>query len=380
VVENSSPLAGLTDAASRRRSAEVLRAAERAPDATAVLKAASAALALYVPSSAGAWSVVDPGTLLPSWPMHIANAPYQDSTAYWEREFLVDGSMLFRDLAGRTVPVGRLFHETSGLMARSARYREFMAPRGYTDDLRAVLRVAGTSWGFIELLRGPGEKPFTAEEAAFVAALVEPLARILRTKIIQSTSQLRAASDTPGLLVFDSAGVLTSLNESAGAWLQELPNGIGEPDHLPDAISAVLGFARAVAAGGQRGPARLRVRARSGHWIVLDASCLSGADGIVSSTAVVIERAVPAEVAPIIVSAYDLSAREQEITRLLTQGTTTAGIAATLHLSVYTVRDYIKDIFAKVAVSSRGELVARLFHEHYQRPLVEAAMQSARQD
>ena len=378
-MDNSSPLAGLTDSALRRRSAEVLHAAERAADATGVLKAANAALALYVPSSAGAWSVVDPGTLLPSWPMHIANAPYQDSTAYWEREFLVDGSMLFRDLAGRTVPVGRLFHETSGLMARSARYREFMAPRGYTDDLRAVLRVAGTSWGFVELLRGEGEEPFTADEASFVAGLVEPLARILRTKIIRSTSQLRAAADTPGLLVFDAAGVLTSFNESAEAWLQDLPNGIGEPDHLPDAISAVLGFARAVAAGGQRGPARLRVRARSGHWIVLDASCLRAADGAVSSIAVVIEQAAAAEVAPIIVTAYDLSVREQEITRLLTQGKTTAGIAAALHLSVHTVRDYIKDIFAKVSVSSRGELVARLFNEHYKGPILEA-MQSARRD
>jgi DNA-binding CsgD family transcriptional regulator len=378
-VELSSPLAGLTDSALRRRSGEVLHAADRAPDATGVLKAANAALALYVPSSAGAWSVVDPGTLLPSWPMHIANAPYRDSTAYWEREFLVDGSMLFRDLASRTVPVGRLYQETSGLMARSARYREFMAPRGYTDDLRAVLRVSGTSWGFVELLRGEGEKPFTAEEASFIAGLVEPLARILRAKIIQSTSELRAASDTPGLLLFDSAGILTSFNDSAEAWLQELPNGIDDPDHLPDAVSAVLGFARAVASGAQRGPARLRVRARSGHWIVLDASCLFAADGVMSSTAVVIERAAAAEVAPIIVSAYDLSAREQEITRLLTQGKTTAGIAAALHLSVYTVRDYIKGIFAKVAVSSRGELVARLFSDHYQRPLVEA-MRSASQD
>ena len=158
-----------------------------------------------------------------------------------------------------------------------------------------------------------------------------------------------------------------------------MPNGIGEPDHLPDAISAVLGFARAVAAGGQRGPARLRVRARSGHWIVLDASCLRAADGAVSSIAVVIEQAAAAEVAPIIVTAYDLSVREQEITRLLAQGKTTAGIAAALHLSVHTVRDYIKDIFAKVSVSSRGELVARLFNEHYKGPILEA-MQSAGRD
>lgn len=32
---------------------------------------------------------------------------------------------------------------------------------------------------------------------------------------------------------------------------------------------------------------------------------------------------------------------------------------------MHTVRDYVKAIFAKVGVSSRGELVAKLFAEHY---------------
>ena len=40
-------------------------------------------------------------------------------------------------------------------------------------------------------------------------------------------------------------------------------------------------------------------------------------------------------------------------------------MAAWLHLSAHTVRDYVKAIFAKVGVSSRGELVAKLFAEHY---------------
>jgi DNA-binding CsgD family transcriptional regulator len=36
-----------------------------------------------------------------------------------------------------------------------------------------------------------------------------------------------------------------------------------------------------------------------------------------------------------------------------------------LFLSAHTVRDYIKSIFEKVGVNSRGELVAQLFAEHY---------------
>jgi hypothetical protein len=39
--------------------------------------------------------------------------------------------------------------------------------------------------------------------------------------------------------------------------------------------------------------------------------------------------------------------------------------AGRLHLSPHTVRDYVKAIFDKVGVSSRGELVAKLFADHY---------------
>ena len=41
-------------------------------------------------------------------------------------------------------------------------------------------------------------------------------------------------------------------------------------------------------------------------------------------------------------------------------GRSTADIAASLFISVNTVQDHLKSIFAKVDVRSRGELVARL--------------------
>jgi DNA-binding CsgD family transcriptional regulator len=88
-------------------------------------------------------------------------------------------------------------------------------------------------------------------------------------------------------------------------------------------------------------------------------------DGSVSSTAVVIEPAKSAEIAPIIVTAYGLTPREQEITKAVARGLATAELAEALHLSAHTVRDYLKGIFEKVGVSSRGELVAKLFADHY---------------
>jgi DNA-binding CsgD family transcriptional regulator len=174
----------------------------------------------------------------------------------------------------------------------------------------------------------------------------------------------------PGLLLFDPDGGLLSANDEARAWLAELPHeqdlpsdlGVGVPMWMLGTVFRAL----AVVAGRGDGTARSRVRTRRGTWLVCHASCLHDADSSLRSIAVVIEPATAAEIAPIIVQAYDLTDREQQITRLIARGAGTAEIADELFLSAHTVRDHVKAIFAKVGVSSRGELVARLFAEHYE--------------
>lgn len=69
--------------------------------------------------------------------------------------------------------------------------------------------------------------------------------------------------------------------------------------------------------------------------------------------------------------AYGLTTRELEITQCLSRGLGTAEIAAALFISPHTVRDHVKAVFAKVGVSSRRELVARLYTEQYE-PLAAA--------
>ena len=148
-----------------------------------------------------------------------------------------------------------------------------------------------------------------------------------------------------------------------------MPRGLWETSFgvdLPLVVLGTLARARAIAEEHDHRPARARLLSTSrGRWLVCHASCLRDADGRIDDTALVIEPATASEIAPIIVQAYELSAREQEITQLISQGFGTTEIADRLHLSPYTVRDYVKAVFEKVGVSSRGELVARLFAEHY---------------
>jgi DNA-binding CsgD family transcriptional regulator len=90
-------------------------------------------------------------------------------------------------------------------------------------------------------------------------------------------------------------------------------------------------------------------------------SMLQGTDQL----AVIIEPAKAADVAPLIVEANGVTQRELEVTRRIARGLGTSRIAAELHLSRHTVRDHVKAVFEKVGVSSRGELVAKVFADHY---------------
>ena len=78
-----------------------------------------------------------------------------------------------------------------------------------------------------------------------------------------------------------------------------------------------------------------------------------------------IEPAKASEVAPLIVDAYELTPREVDVTRALARGLSTNEIARELHLSRYTVQDHLKSVYEKTGVSSRGELVAKVFADHY---------------
>ena len=59
-----------------------------------------------------------------------------------------------------------------------------------------------------------------------------------------------------------------------------------------------------------------------------------------------------------------LTPRESEVLTYLSKGFTIKEIASLMGIKWFTVNDHIKTIFSKCDVTSRGELVARLFADH----------------
>src|SRR5206468_988737 len=80
---------------------------------------------------------------------------------YWQREATVEDALLYRDLARAAVPAASLYAVTDDRPARSARYREFLAPQQYGDELRGVMKTGGSVWGCVDLFRAQGRAPFT---------------------------------------------------------------------------------------------------------------------------------------------------------------------------------------------------------------------------
>ena len=320
-----------------------------------------------VPYAIAGWLPTDPATLL-STATFAENVPADMHLQLIDNELTAEDFAKFSQIARLPRPVLQLSQATGGELARSARHRKLYAPAGYGDELRAVFRARGACWGQGCLTRAEGEPEFSRAEVDFVAGICEHVAHGLRTALLIETCRDAAAlAEPPGMVVLHDDGALESLTGEAERWLAELPT---DGLELPSVVYEVAGRARARAdahadAEGPGTPARARVRLPSGRWLLVHGARLRATAGGPPRTAVVLEPARRADLASLIIELYELTEREREVTQLLVSGMPIDEIAHALWISPHTLRDHVKAIFAKLRVSSRPELTAMLFHEHF---------------
>src|SRR6185312_12011156 len=208
------------------------------------------------------------------------------------------------------------------------------------------------AWGLAQLNRL--NRRFTDDEKTWLERAAASIAPGLRRAMVAEPSSSPGLVRGPGIVLLDGSGRVVSATREAVEWLDELA-----PELLMSDVGDLRlpfhahGFATRVRAAHEDGEPQIRsrLRTRRGVWLLMHGAVLEGTGQVA-----------------LIIEAYGLSGRELEVTRAIARGLSTAEIAAELYLSPHTVRDHVKALFEKVGVSSRGELVHRVFAEHYAPP------------
>ena len=316
-----------------------------------------------VPSDLWCGLLLDPATVMNTGGYHDEGLPLGVLPRLLELEVGADDVNQFPALTRDRAGVSTIHRRTKGRPEISARYRDVMVPAGMGPELRAVLRDRGRPWGAIALFRETEAPDFSEAEVELVAAVAPDIAAAVRRTLLVAEMAHRDAEEGPGMAVLRVEGLQIDVemaSRAARLLLDQMPD--TQLDGVP--VGVVMLVSRVIAAGGRRQSARVRLR--TGRWMSVQVDVLEPADAdSPERLSLVIEPVAPYELAAGIAEAYGLTAREREVARLVVAGNSNPEVAAALSISPTTVQDHLKRVFAKLGVSSRHELTARMFFDQY---------------
>jgi DNA-binding CsgD family transcriptional regulator len=230
--------------------------------------------------------------------------------------------------------------------------------------LRAAFVSRGRCWGAVHVARRDDRAAFSADDVTALARIAGLVANGIRAALRFDAGRRAGAGGSPGLVVLGPDDEVELITPPAFELLDAMRTGprAGADETPPPALLALAAFTRSRTRDADASPSAVAVPASSG-WITLHASLPDGEAA--GRVAIVCERAATPEVTAVRLEAQGVTAREREIAGLLARGLTNPEIASRLVLSPYTVQDHIKSLFEKTGVSSRQELVARVFLDDY---------------
>jgi DNA-binding CsgD family transcriptional regulator len=351
--------------AKERASDKIARLAGQGLDLVGFWRASTEVLTSVVSHDfAPCWFTLDPASLLVT--SHFDEGVPELPDEWLVHEYYQDDVNKLADVARSQRGLSTLHEATGGDPASSPRWHFNMTLGGDQELIAALRTPAGDVWGALGLYRAPGQPMFDDADLALVRAVAPSLAEGARRALLVGEATDPEGPDAPGLVVLSHDGEVESATPGVEQWLRVLPDGDWGAGRLPSAVRAVAGRAlRTAEHPDQPGEVAVsRILSRSGTWVVLHGASL--VSGRARRVAVIVEPAHPARIAPLLMSIYGLTDREQEVTRLVLQGNSTAEIAQRLVVSAHTVQQHLKSIFDKTGVRSRRDLVGKVFFAHYE--------------
>jgi DNA-binding CsgD family transcriptional regulator len=358
-------MTSLSADARQRASDKLARLAGHGLDLVSFWRESTEVLTSAVPHYwAPCWFTLDPASLLVT--SHFDEGIPELPPQWLIHEYYQDDVNKLADVARSRRGIQTLHEVTGGDPTSSPRWHANMALGGDQELIAALRTPSGEVWGALGLYRTPGQPLFDDDELAFVQAVAPALAEGARRALLVGEAVDPEGPESPGLLVLSEKGEVESATPGVERWLAALPDGDWDAGTLPSAVLAVAGQAlRTAEHPDEPGQVAVsRVLSRSGTWVVLHGAAL--VSGGAHRVAVIVEPAHPARIAPLLMSAYGLTEREQEVTRLVLQGDSTAEIAERLVVSAHTVQQHLKSVFDKTGVRSRRDLVGKVFFAHYE--------------
>ncbi len=355
-----------------RTIAEVKRISHAGLAAPDLLRRVARALHRSVPFDCYGAATTDVASNLITQAFHGVMSGQEDQIravhpAWFERVYFEEGLDQARGLARSGQVATTISEVTGGQPERSVGYRDIMQPAGLAHQAHAVFVDRGL-WGDMELYRASGRSDFSSRELDLLRRIAPDVGAGLKMAALRSLGAQEAVGDTtPGVLFIDRGGQVTA-TPAAESLLGDLgslhPNWRAERD-LPVPVQVVLGALRqtlapAADADRHRVP-RLRMRSRTGRWLTLHADQTEPSEDRPSERVVVIAPAPPEDVAWLALEAYAFTPREEEIVKLVVAGLSTRQIADRLFIAEPTVQRHLTNVFEKVGVRSRRDLVKQMF-------------------
>ena len=311
------------------------------------------------------WYTLDPASLLIT--SHYQSELPELPAEWVAQEYYEDDFHSISSVARSKEGISTLHDATGGDPSRSPRWHANREMGGDQELLVALRTAPGEPWGLVGLYREPDRPLFDADELSFASTVAPHLARGARRGLLIGEASDPDGPEAPGLVVLREDWSVDSLTPGMERWLEALPDGDWEAQNrLPPSVLAVAGRALRTAEG-ESAPGEVavaRVLSTEGRWMVLHGAALVAGAG--RRVAVIVEPAHPARIVPLLMAAYGLTEREQEVTRLVLCGDSTAEIAQHLSVSPHTVQQHLKSVFEKTGVRSRRELVGKVFFAHYE--------------
>jgi DNA-binding CsgD family transcriptional regulator len=288
-----------------------------------------------------AWLLTDPRT----W---VGTSPLAEVPDLADLPRLI--SLKYRTTVNRwtTLPPRRgvlLSVTTGGRLADSLSWRELLSGYGVVDIASISLRDRYGSWGFLDLWRCTPEPPFTDADASLLTQVGAPITTALRR------AQARLVLDDDLQILQQTAPV----DQHLRALLPTAP----DLSPVPAAALNVAAQLQAVESGADHHQPSARAHLTGGPWISVRASRLTGPAREHGTIAITIETLALSEHVDLFACVTVLTPRERQLLHLLTNGADNATIARFMIISLFTVQDHLKSIYAKSGARTRTELIAQ---------------------